>query len=89
MYTSFTVTSILLSKSFSISSTHSYAYSSLELQTRQLADLAFLLQNYDLAFQTYHSVKKDFQGSSMWLHYAGAVVSGSCSQPVLTLCSRA
>ena len=60
--------------SLSLFNPFSYSYTSMELQTRQLADLAFLLQNYDLAFQTYHSVKKDLQGSSAWLHYAGAVV---------------
>lgn len=51
----------------------SYAYNSLEQQTRQLGDLAFLLQNYDLAFQTYHSIKKEFQVSGAWMHFAGVV----------------
>lgn len=47
------------------------------MQLRQLADIAFLLQSYDLAFQSYHQVKKDFQSASTWLYYAGAVVSDS------------
>ena len=45
------------------------------MQLRQLADVAFLLQSYDLAFQSYHQVKKDFQSSNAWLYYAGALVS--------------
>ena len=53
----------------------SYASTSLEMQLRQLADVAFLLQSYDLAFQSYHQVKKDFQSSNAWLYYAAAVVS--------------
>ena len=53
----------------------SYAHSSIEFQLRQLADMAFLVQNYDLAFQSYQHLKKDFQGASAWMYYAGAVVS--------------
>ena len=53
----------------------SYAWTSLEMQLRQLADVAFLLQSYELAFQSYHQVKKDFQSANAWLYYGGAVVS--------------
>ena len=42
---------------------------------RQLGDLAFLLQNYELSYQTYNSVRKDYQVDHAWLLYAGAVVS--------------
>lgn len=56
----------------------SYAHSSIEFQLRQLADMAFLVQNYDLAFQSYQHLKKDFQGASAWMYYAGAVVSLYC-----------
>ena len=51
----------------------SYTHNSIELQLRQLADMAFLLQNYDLAMQSYQHLKKDFQGASAWLYYAGVV----------------
>ena len=52
----------------------SYASSSQEFQTRQFADLSFLLQSYEQAFINYSAVKKDFHVSSAWMHYAGAVV---------------
>ena len=35
------------------------ALMSLEMQTRKLADLAFFLQQYEFAFNTYHVVKKE------------------------------
>ena len=52
-----------------------YAHDSPELQMRQLGDLAFLLQNYELSYQTYNSARKDYQVDHAWLLYAGAVVS--------------
>jgi len=51
-----------------------YAYNSIEMQLRQFGDVAFLLQSYELAFTSYHQVKRDFQSASTWLYYAGAVV---------------
>ena len=50
----------------------SYHPESAQLQLRRLADLAFLVGHYDLAYTSYHSVKKDFEADSAWLHYAGA-----------------
>ena len=44
------------------------------MQLRRLADLAFLFQLYDLAYQTYHQCKRDFNHDHAWLHYAGALV---------------
>ena len=44
---------------------------------RQLGDLAFLLQNYELSYQTYNSVRRDYQADHAWLLYAGAVVRSS------------
>ena len=41
---------------------------------RRLADLAFLFQLYEIAYQTYHQAKKDFNNDHAWLHYAGALV---------------
>ncbi len=52
-----------------------YATNSVEIQLRQLGDLAFLTQNYEVAYQSYHHVKKDFQSASAWNYYAAAVVS--------------
>ena len=58
----------------------SYTHNSIELQLRQLADMAFLLQNYDLAIQSYQHLKKDFQGASAWMYYAGVVeMIGMCT----------
>ena len=37
-------------------------------------DMAFMVQNYDLAQLSYQHLKKDFQGASAWFYYAGAVV---------------
>ncbi|CAL8073746.1 unnamed protein product [Calicophoron daubneyi] len=43
-----------------------------ESQMRRLADLAFLFQQYEVAYQTYNVLKRDYQNDSAWLHYAGA-----------------
>ncbi|CAH8531207.1 unnamed protein product [Schistosoma turkestanicum] len=53
-------------------STIVYSYDSPESQMRRLADLAFLFQQYEVAYQTYNVLKRDFQNDSSWLHYAGA-----------------
>ena len=37
--------------------------------------MAFVLQNYDLAFEMHHTLKRDLQGKELWIHYAGALVS--------------
>jgi hypothetical protein len=52
----------------------SYSIESGELQMRLLGDLAFLCQNYELAYTCYHSCKRDFQNDHAWLYYAGALV---------------
>ena len=41
---------------------------------RRLADLAFMFQLYDIAYQTYHTAKRDFNNDHAWLYYAGALV---------------
>ncbi|CAH8861945.1 unnamed protein product [Trichobilharzia szidati] len=56
----------------SSSSTVVYSPDSPEAQMRRLADLAFLFQQYEVAYQTYNVLKRDFQNDSAWLHYAGA-----------------
>lgn len=52
-----------------------YAYESAEMQTRRLADLAALFQNYELAFGLYNPLKKEFHSAQAWLHSASAAVS--------------
>ena len=64
----------------------SYVSSSQEFQTRQFADLSFLLQSYEQAFLSYSAVKKDFHTSSAWMHYAKTVVSSILQR--LYLCCR-
>ena len=53
---------------------YSYTPEAPEMQMRRLADLAFLFQLYEIAYQTYHQAKKDFNNDHAWLHYAGALV---------------
>uniref|UniRef100_A0A5K4F1E8 Trafficking protein particle complex subunit 8 n=1 Tax=Schistosoma mansoni TaxID=6183 RepID=A0A5K4F1E8_SCHMA len=53
-------------------STIVYSQDSPESQMRRLADLAFLFQQYEVAYQTYNVLKRDFQNDSAWLHHAGA-----------------
>lgn len=38
---------------------------------RRMADCAFMLQDYDLANQTYHSARKDFSNDKAWKYFAG------------------
>ncbi|ORY80223.1 ER-golgi trafficking TRAPP I complex 85 kDa subunit-domain-containing protein [Leucosporidium creatinivorum] len=49
-----------------------YPTSSLESQTRRLADLAFTLGDYKLSSQIYESLVKDFKGDRAWRYFAGA-----------------
>eukprot|EP00041_Stephanoeca_diplocostata_P027734 m.769825 g.769825 ORF g.769825 m.769825 type:complete len:1315 (+) comp23236_c0_seq2:380-4324(+) len=39
---------------------------------RRMADVFFLLQDYETAINTYHSVKKEFSHEKSWKDYAGA-----------------
>ena len=41
---------------------------------RRMADLAFMFQLYEIAYQTYHTAKRDFNNDHAWLYYAGALV---------------
>ena len=43
-----------------------------ELQVRKIADLCFLCQMYEHAYNYYHSIRKDFSNEQAWLHAAGA-----------------
>uniref|UniRef100_A0A7E4V638 Trafficking protein particle complex subunit 8 n=1 Tax=Panagrellus redivivus TaxID=6233 RepID=A0A7E4V638_PANRE len=50
-----------------------YGPESAEIQTRRLADLAFLFGLYTFAHQLYQSIKKDFANDQAWLYHAGAL----------------
>ncbi|CAK9294710.1 unnamed protein product [Gordionus sp. m RMFG-2023] len=60
-----------------------YNFDSLELQTRQLADLSFLFQCFQTAYSLYHTAKKDFQSDQAWIYYAGAVEMAGISSYML------
>lgn len=45
-----------------------------ELQIRKMADLCFLVQHYELAYNCYHTAKKDFLSDQAMLYAAGALV---------------
>ncbi|XP_033625745.1 trafficking protein particle complex subunit 8-like [Asterias rubens] len=56
-----------------------YLRESPELQMRRLADLAFLVQLYELAYTSYHTAKRDFGNDQAWAHYAGALEMAAVS----------
>jgi hypothetical protein len=49
------------------------------MQTRRLADLAFLFGLYSYSHQLYQTLKKDFLNDSAWLHHAGALEMAALS----------
>lgn len=49
-----------------------YLTTSPEVQTRKLADFAFMLQDYQAALQAYDSARKDFRNDKAYKHFAGA-----------------
>jgi hypothetical protein len=57
----------------------SYANESPEMQTRRLADLAFLFGLYTYSHQLYQTLKKDFLNDQAWLHHAGALEMAALS----------
>lgn len=50
-----------------------YTCGSVEAQTRQLADFAFLLGDYASALVAYRQAASDFKGDKAWWHYADAM----------------
>ncbi|VDM54934.1 unnamed protein product [Angiostrongylus costaricensis] len=44
------------------------------MQSRRLADLAFMFGLFQFAYSQYRSVRKDFEHCQAWLHYAAASV---------------
>jgi hypothetical protein len=57
----------------------SYSSDAPELQLRRLGDLCFMFGHYSLAFQAYHSAKRDFNADQAWLYYAGALEMAALS----------
>lgn len=49
-----------------------FGATSIETQLRTLADLSFLIQDYELAASTYRLLSSDFKAKKAWKHYAGA-----------------
>jgi hypothetical protein len=49
------------------------------MQTRRLADLAFLFGLYSYSLQLYQTLKKDFLNDQAWLHHAGALEMAALS----------
>ncbi|XP_031564684.1 trafficking protein particle complex subunit 8-like [Actinia tenebrosa] len=56
-----------------------YANDSPELYHRKLGDLAFLVQNYELAYNCYHTAKRDFNSEHAWFYFAGALEMAAIS----------
>ncbi|GAA6065630.1 trafficking protein particle complex subunit 8 isoform X1, partial [Tachysurus ichikawai] len=50
-----------------------------ELQIRKMADLCFLVQHYELAYNCYHTAKKDFLSDQAMLYAAGALEMAALS----------
>ncbi|KAF5273376.1 hypothetical protein FQR65_LT04668 [Abscondita terminalis] len=50
-----------------------YAPDALELQMRKLGDLYFMFGHYSVAFQVYHTAKRDFNSDQAYIYYAGAL----------------
>nr|CAD7454701.1 unnamed protein product [Timema tahoe] len=56
-----------------------YSCDAPELQLRRLGDLCFMFGHYSLAFQAYHTAKRDFNADQAWLYYAGALEMAALS----------
>lgn len=65
-----------------------YTSESAELQTRKLGDLYFMFGHYNLAFQSYHQAKRDFNADSAWQYYAGALEMAALSAFMLGTAHR-
>ena len=52
----------------------SYTSDAPELYQRKLGDLAFLVQNYEFAYNCYHTAKREFNHEHAWFYFAGALV---------------
>ncbi|EWC45343.1 hypothetical protein DRE_00742 [Drechslerella stenobrocha 248] len=52
--------------------TNSYDPITPEAQMRKLADWAFMLRDWKLAYDVYNTIRSDFNNDKAWLHVAGA-----------------
>ena len=50
-----------------------YTYGTIEAQTRQLADCAFLLSDYQTALTYYRAAGGEFKSDKAWTHHAGCL----------------
>lgn len=50
-----------------------------EIQVRKLGDLAIMFGQYNIAYQAFHAVKRDFGNDTAWLHFAGAAEMAALS----------
>lgn len=57
----------------------SYTTDCPELQLRRLGDLWFLCRQWQRAFDSYHTAKREFYADSAWLCYAGALEMAAIS----------
>lgn len=65
-----------------------YPYSSIEAQTRRLADFAFTIRDYKLAASMYDMGRKDFSGDKAHKHAAGATEMFGLSHLMLIFATR-
>ncbi len=65
-----------------------YPYSSIEAQTRRLADFAFTIRDYKLAASMYDLGRKDFAGDKAYKHAAGATEMFGLSHLMIMFTSR-
>ncbi|PWY99675.1 hypothetical protein BCV70DRAFT_200600 [Testicularia cyperi] len=65
-----------------------YVYSSIEAQTRRLADFAFTIRDYRLAASMYDMGRKDFSGDRAFRHAAGATEMFGLSHLLIMYTSR-
>jgi hypothetical protein len=56
-----------------------YPHEGIEAQSRRLADLAFMLGDYELAGQTYQAIRREYQNDKAWKYMAAAQeMAGLC-----------
>eukprot|EP00057_Strongylocentrotus_purpuratus_P020583 XP_011675057.1 PREDICTED: trafficking protein particle complex subunit 8 [Strongylocentrotus purpuratus] len=60
-----------------------YLRESPEIQMRRRADLAFMVQMYEMAYTSYHTAKGDFGNDQAWMHYAGSLEFAAISAYML------
>lgn len=64
----------------------SYTSDAPELYQRKLGDLAFLVQNYEFAYNCYHTAKREFNHEHAWFYFAGALVRKASINVEIAVC---